>query len=61
MCHFFVLAVKRIVKTGPFISGNDTSFSAAPDALVKGIGMTYFSGGIFIIAVAVIAIILFRL
>ncbi len=33
----------------------------APDALVKGIGMTYFSGGIFIIAVAIIAIILFKL
>ena len=33
----------------------------APDALVKGITMTYFSGGIFIIAVSIIAIILFKL
>ncbi len=33
----------------------------APDALVKGIDVTYFSGGITIIAVSIIALILFRL
>jgi hypothetical protein len=32
----------------------------APDALVRGINMTYFSGGVIIIAAAVCAIFLFR-
>ncbi len=33
----------------------------APDALVKGLTMTYFSGGVFIIALSMFAIILFKL
>lgn len=43
------------VETLPDIS------EVAPDALVKGVTMTYFSGGIFIIALSVCAIILFKL
>lgn len=43
------------VETLPDIS------DVAPDALVKGIGMTYFSGGIFIIAVSIFAVIIFKL
>ena len=43
------------LKTLPDIS------EVAPDALVKGIDMTYFSGGVTIIAVSVCALILFRL
>lgn len=43
------------VETLPDIS------EVAPDALVKGITMTYFSGGVFIIALSIFAIILFSL
>jgi EmrB/QacA subfamily drug resistance transporter len=43
------------VETLPDIS------EVAPDALVKGLTMTYFSGGVFIIAVSIFAIILFKL
>ena len=32
----------------------------APDALVKGLTMTYFSGGIFIIALSIFAVIIFK-
>jgi hypothetical protein len=42
------------VETLPDIS------EVAPDALVKGLTMTYFSGGVFIIALSIIAVIIFK-